>query len=238
MIKIIKLFNLIIILLSSNCILAQSKDSEVKIIGNMKDVMWNGKLIGNINLDTIKNKNNLFGIGPLENLKGEIIVIDGKSYTSTIANDTIIEVNENFKIKAPFFAYTNNNQWDEIKVPDTIQSISQFENYLINISKNIKNPFMFKINGMIDEAKIHVVNLPDGNIVSSPDEAHKGQLNKILINKDVEIIGFFSTKHKTIFTHHNTYLHMHLITIDRKIMGHLDEMTLNKGKVSLYIPKM
>jgi acetolactate decarboxylase len=49
-------------------------------------------------------------------------------------------------------------------------------------------------------------------------------------------IGFFSTEHKAIFTHHDTFLHMHLITTDRQKMGHLDEVFLKKGTIKLYLP--
>jgi acetolactate decarboxylase len=71
--------------------------------------------------------------------------------------------------------------------------------------------------------------------VSSPAEAHQGQVNYSVNDEQVEIIGFFSTEHKTIFTHHDTFLHMHLITADRQQMGHLDEVLLGKG-MKLYLP--
>jgi len=58
----------------------------------MKDVMWKGQLQGIINLDTITNKTNLYGLGPVEYLTGEILVIDGKSYKSTVASDTTMQV--------------------------------------------------------------------------------------------------------------------------------------------------
>jgi acetolactate decarboxylase len=95
---------------------------------------------------------------------------------------------------------------------------------------------LFKFVGTVEQATIHIVNLPKGSIVSSPDEAHAGQVNYELENEPAEIIGFFSTMHKAIFTHHNTFLHMHLITSDRKKMGHLDQLRLKKGTMKLYLP--
>lgn len=95
---------------------------------------------------------------------------------------------------------------------------------------------MFKLSGIVDLATIHIVNLPKGSKVSSPDEAHKGQKNYKVKNEQSEIIGFFSTEHKAIFTHHDTFLHMHLITADRQKMGHLDEVVFKKGTMKLYLP--
>lgn len=82
------------------------------------------------------------------------------------------------------------------------------------------------------------MNLPKGSNVSSPDDAHKGQKNYHLQNEQTDIIGFFSTEHKTIFTHHDTFLHMHLITTDRQKMGHLDEVLFKKGTMTLYLPAL
>jgi len=208
----------------------------VTIVGEMKNVMWKGQLYGNINLDTITNKTNLFGLGPIEYLAGEILIVDGKAYKSTVVSDTTMKVEKTYDIKAPFFGYANISKWTEQTLPDSIQTIQQLETYLDKVTKNSPRPFMFKLKGVVDQATIHIVNLPKGSKVSSPDEAHKGQKNYEIKNEQSEIIGFFSTEHKAIFTHHDTLLHMHLITADRKKMGHLDEVLLKKGTMKVYLP--
>lgn len=202
----------------------------------MKNVMWKGQLYGNIDLDTIANKTNLYGLGPIENLAGEILIIDGKSYKSTVVSDTTMFVDEMYRLKAPFFAYANITNWTEQTLPDSIQTIQQLELNLDKLTVSYPRPFLFKLSGTVEQASIHIVNLPKGSIVSSPAEAHVGQKNYELENEPAEIIGFFSTSHKAIFTHHNTFLHMHLITADRKKMGHLDEVRFKMGTMKLYLP--
>lgn len=225
------------ILTLTNCMTkAQQTTNEVKIVGQMKNVMWKGQLYGNINLDTIAEKTNLYGLGPVEYLAGEILIIDGKSYKSTVTSDSTMKVEETYDIKAPFFGYATISKWTEQNLPDSVQTIQQFELYLDNITKSSPRPFMFKISGTVEQATIHIVNLPKGSEVSSPDEAHEGQKNYELKNEQSEIIGFFSTEHKAILTHHDTYLHMHLITKDRQKMGHLDEVLFKKGMMKLYLP--
>ena len=225
------------ILTLTNCTTkAQQTTNEVKIVGEMKNVMWKGQLYGNINLDTIANKTNLYGLGPVEYLSGEILIIDGKSYKSTVTSDSTMKVEETYDIKAPFFGYANISKWTEQTLPDSIQTIQQLEIYIDKVTKNSLRPFMFKLTGTVEQTKIHIVNLPKGSKVSSPDEAHKGQTNFEIENQQVDILGFFSTEHKAIFTHHDTFLHMHLLTNDRTKMGHLDELKLKKGTVKLYLP--
>lgn len=185
----------------------------------MKNVMWKGQLYGNIDLDTIALKKDLYGLGPVECLSGEILILDGKSYKSTVVSDTSMKVVEDYHIKAPFFGYTNISRWIEQSLPDSIQTIPQLEQYLDQVTKSSPRPFMFRLSGTVEEATIHIVNLPKGSNVSSPAEAHQGQVNYSIKNEASEIVGFFSTAHKSIFTHHDTYLHMHLITADRQKNG-------------------
>ncbi|MDP2688001.1 MAG: acetolactate decarboxylase [Aequorivita sp.] len=202
----------------------------------MKNVMWKGQLYGNINLDTIANKTNLYGLGPVEYLSGEILIIDGKSYKSTVTSDTTMNVEETYDIKAPFFGYANISKWKEQTLPDSIQTIQQLETYLDKTTKSAPRPFMFKLSGTVEQATIHIVNLPKGSKISSQAEAHNGQKTYKLKDEQVDIIGFFSTEHKAILTHHDTFLHMHLVTTDRQKMGHLEEVLFKKGTIKLYLP--
>jgi acetolactate decarboxylase len=211
-------------------------DPIVKIVGAMKNVMHKGELFATINTDTISNRKHLYGLGPLEYLQGEIIIIDGKGYQSTVVNDTSMEVLETMKMKAPFFGYANIDNWTEKELPDSILNVKQLENYLDQITKNDPRPFLFKILATVDSATLHIVNLPKGTKVSSPEEAHKGQKSFDIKNMPVEMLGFFSTEHQAIFTHHDTYVHIHLITGDKKQMGHLEELMLKKGTAKLYLP--
>jgi acetolactate decarboxylase len=209
-----------------------------KIIGAMKNVMRKGELFATINIDTISNKKHLYGMGPVEYLTGEIIIVDGRCYKSVVTSDTTMQVTETMDIKAPFFGYANIDEWAEYPIPDTIRTLLQLEAFLNETTKQYPRPFFFKLTATVDSADVHIVNLPKGTKVSSPEEAHRGQRNFGIKNKNVELAGFFSTEHKTIFTHHDTYMHIHLITDDRKQMGHLEELNIKKGTAKLYLPRL
>ena len=213
----------------------QCLTGKVHITGEMRNVMWKGQLEGNIHLDTIANKSNVVGLGPLEYLGGEIIVIDGKSYKSIVISDSRMEIVETFNIKAPFFAHANILNWSEELIDVDIQTIQQLESFLDNKMSGSSQPLMFKLAGFVKEATIHIVNLPAGAKVSSPNDAHKGLVKYQMENQEAEIVGFFSKEHKGIFTHHDTYLHMHLMTKDKQMMGHLDELSIEKAKMRLFL---
>ncbi|WP_439152013.1 acetolactate decarboxylase [Winogradskyella sp.] len=218
------------------------KDSSIKktytdviSVAAMKDVMWKGQLHGKINLDTIKKKKGLYGLGPNAFLDGEILINDGVTYVSQVTSDSTMVVEKNNTVEAPFFVYANVNEWEQIALPDAIKTIKDLELFIDSKTKDKKRPFAFKLIGSIENGIIHVQNLPKGVKVSSPKEAHQGQVDYNLGYEEVEIIGFFSTEHQGIFTHHDSYLHMHLITKDLGTMGHLDDVSF--GKITLFLPK-
>src|SRR5690606_22899164 len=160
-------------LIFSNCNSKTDQFSgEVKIVGQMKEVMWKGELEGKIALDTIANTQNLYGLGPAEYLSGEILILDGKSYKSSVISETEMKVEETFDLKAPFFGYAHIEQWKKVMLPDSVRTIPQLEHYLEETTKMNPRPFFFKLSGEVEEANIHVVNLPKGTKVSSPQEAH------------------------------------------------------------------
>ncbi len=209
--------------------------SDVKIVGAMKNVMWKGELGSSINLDTIANKQGLYGLGPESYLKGELLINDGHSYVSKVSSDSTMIVEKRFTVAAPFFVYANVREWREIELPPTIKSIQNLEGFIIKKTSSFKGPFAFKLHGQVARAIIHIQNLPAGSKVSSPKEAHQGQVNYELKNEAAQIVGFFSTQHQGVFTHHDSFLHMHLITTDESKMGHLDELDIEK--MTLFLPK-
>lgn len=114
------------------------------ITGAMKNVMLKGQRYGTIDIDTISNKQHIYGLGPIEYLAGEILLVDGKGYKSVVVNDTTMLVTETFAMKAPFLGYANIKSWTERKLPDSISTLQQLENYLDLATKNYPGPFLFQ----------------------------------------------------------------------------------------------
>jgi acetolactate decarboxylase len=214
---------------------SSTSNTDVHVVGAMKDVMWKGELKGKISLDTIQNKIGLYGIGPESYLTGEILIMEGKSYVSRVVTDSTMLVKETYNTAAPFFVYANVIEWETIKVPAKVKDMLALEQYIDSITKEAKRPFAFKVSGKVSEAVIHIQNLPKGASVSSPEEAHQGQIDYNLIDEAIDIVGFFSTEHKAIFTHHDSFMHLHLISKDKSKMGHLDSAVFED--LTLYLPR-
>lgn len=230
------LFSVISLVTFSQYSHAQTIDS-VKVSGAMRNVMKKGELQGTILLDTIQNKTHLYGLGPKEFLKGELLIIDGRSYVSSVNEDGGIKMEETFDVKAPFFVYTNIENWKAFTLPKKIRTIQQLEAFIDKKTKKAKRPFAFKMVGTFAQIYFHIQNLPDGTVVKSHNDAHQGQGKYERENVTGEIIGFFSTEHQAVFTHHDSYIHIHFINSERTEMGHIDDLIFDgKTKIILYLP--
>ena len=205
----------------------------------MRHVMWKGELAGLIRLDTISPSDHLYGIGPMEGLRGEILLFDGIAYVSHVIDESRMKVDMNAGVSAPFFAHARIPCWQEMALPDSIRDLSGLEKFLDKLRENDDRPILFRLKGHFREADIHVVNLPEGTIVRSPDEAHRG-LRRYGFSEGIkgDVLGFHSKSHKSIFTHHDTNIHLHLIDDFRQWMGHVDNLRFDAGRVIMLLPVM
>lgn len=209
--------------------------NTVTIVGEMKNVMWKGQLNAVVDTDTLP-KGNLYAMGPVAFLRGEVLLWNDTLIVSQVGKkgEMVTTVTEN--IGLPFTAYANIGEWVEIAIPKSVKDITGLELFLDSLSQPTDAPYFFKIEGQAKVANIHVVNLPEGTKVTSPAEAHQGLQDYRLKNCAFKALGFYSRNHHAIFTHHDTNMHIHLITTDGKNMGHLDGIHFD-GNIKLYVGK-
>jgi len=211
-------------------------NSSIKVVGEMRDVMWKGNLKGKIATDSLNSKE-IYGLGPIEFLKGEIVIFEGQSYVSKVVDSISHEVFKVPSASAPFFVYTTNTNLKVVELTPANYSLKGIEEHINSLYNNYDQPLLIRIDGVFNTMKLHSVNLPDGQKVSSPDEAHQGLTQYDFKNIFGSLIGFFSRHHKAVFTHHDSFFHAHFISDDRKVLGHIDETDFNSSKVTLKVSK-
>lgn len=198
--------------------------------------MWLGDLEGKISTDSL-NSNTAYGLGPIEYLKGEILLFEGQTYISKVIDSLQHKVEQTESSRAPFFVYSTASDLREINIPQDDFTLKSTENLIDSLYNDYENPLLIRIDGMFDAITVHSVNLAEGSTVSSPDQAHQGLTKYDYENVSGSLIGFFSRKHKAVFTHHDSFFHAHFISDQRNILGHVDAIDFNSNKVSLRVSK-
>lgn len=214
-------------------LLSTSVQAQVRHTGAMREVMKQGKLNGQVSMDSLSQPG-FYGIGPEAFLKGELLLWDGVPYTARVSQGKAMQVHVNREALAPFFVFALVKQWEELLLPDSVKNLMQLEAFLNTHFASVDQPFVFRLQGKTKSARTHLVNLLEGAKVSSPEEAHQGLVHHRLKNTQVDVLGFFSRKHQAVFTHHDSYMHLHLISADKRFMGHLEEMQWKAGSLKLW----
>ena len=82
--------------------------------------MHKGDLSAKVDLNEFESRDGLYGIGAVENLKGEILILDGVSYVSFCEMNDSLKVNtikKTFDVKATLMVYSQVKNWIDIKIP-------------------------------------------------------------------------------------------------------------------------
>ena len=213
---------------------ASAQNMAVRPTGAMRNTMFNGQLSALISMDGTAVPGT-YGIGPLEHLQGELMLLDGHCYVSTVTSDGAMQVVERTDVGAPFFVQQHVVKWDVVELPDSVIDLRSLDDFLTASYAERKTAFAFKLAGTVEKVDVHLVNVPRGTVVNGPDDAHAHNKQYSLVDQEVEALGFFSTQHKAVFTHHDSNIHVHAITSDRSWMGHVERMRFDPRATQLWI---
>lgn len=234
--------NSIIILLVTMFVLSCKQDTstsyEVTYSGNLSDVMG-GKLDATMSLTDLKDLKNLYALGVIDNLNGEIQVFNSEPILSRRGADDI-NMSRNFQAKAALVVYAQVAEWQEIEIPKAILTMKQFEPFLEGNAKkaglDTSKPFPFMIEGYVRKLNWHIVKRGTGNQQQSHMDHMKTGLSGVTVEEKTNIIGFYSNAHQGIFTHHDSKVHMHFKSENGSIAGHVDDLLLGEY-MTLKLPK-
>jgi len=213
---------------------------KVEYKGALKNIMRKGDISSKVSLKKFKNTKDFYAIGALDNLKGEIQIFDSKPFITSVINNKL-SFDNSFNKKATLLVYASVDKWKSINIPNTIITYKQLESFIEQAAKKnqikIDEPFPFLIEGTPKSFDWHVINWKDGDTEHSHKKHINSGLHGTINNKQIEILGFYSNSHHAIFTHHTTNMHMHIKTVDHKLAGHVDALTLSEGMV-LKLPEI
>jgi alpha-acetolactate decarboxylase/formylmethanofuran dehydrogenase subunit E len=192
---------------------------------------------GNILIDTLSKKN-LFGIGPYGKMQGEITIVNGKPLIAQVQSDGNIQIKQSWQAEAPFFVYANVIDWQKYEVTVLINTLSDIQPVLENLAKEkgypLSIPFPFRIESDIDEVTTHVVTPRSAEIIGY--QAGKNQVEYTYQNTSGELIGFYSQQHQGVYTSKKTNIHIHYVSDDMTVMGHVDKILIAEKRVTIYLP--
>jgi acetolactate decarboxylase len=206
--------------------------------GAMSEMGKNG-FAPTISLDSLQKYKHLIGLGPLGKMEGEITILDGKMYggKSLFSGETVV-VND-WKVQAPFLVYADVAEWEKSKLTGKAESLADLEEKIMEVALasgiNLEEPFFFRIEGIFDQMVTHIVTPRTQEIEGFV--AGQNQKNYDHASDSGELIGVYSKIGQRIYTHHDSFMHVHFLNTGKDFTGHLDEFQSKLDQLVIYFPK-
>jgi len=210
---------------------------QVEWAGAQTEVL-RGNVTGHIALGSLSGLSDLYALGPLEGLRGEITLLNSIPYISTVTEAKGIVVGSTFRVGASFLAYVRVGRWVEVTRPPSVRGEVELELFLPEAAAGLgidpAKPFPYLLEGTLPEARFHILNRT-GDAPHNPERHERAKVHFFLKRKAATVIGFYSEGHRGIFTPRGSSIHQHVVTKDRTIAGHVDSIVLGP-EVNLFLP--
>jgi acetolactate decarboxylase len=207
---------------------------DLWFIGGQRETIMNGKLAAVLDLKTLAGRQHLYGIGPIEQLRGEVTIASSRPALARVASDGTVKVTESFEAGVPFFVWAEVPLWHHVPIPAEVRSFQDLESFVPKaageVGLDVDKPLPFLVRGRERLIEFHVLN----RIGDAPHgmEMHKKvQVTFELEDAEMIIVGFHSTKHRGIFTPGDSNIHIHFQTLDNSKSGHIQKLQLGEGAI-------
>jgi acetolactate decarboxylase len=225
-----------IVLLFVSVIPAQQP--QVGHAGALKNFMHKGDISAKFPLSGLQGRDHVFALGALENLKGEIQIFDSRPLV-TYAESGVVQFDSSFARNAALIVYTQVAEWRDSSVPDSVRSMQQLETHVRATATehglDPEKPVPFLLSGSVASLDWHVIDWDPADTVHTHKKHQTSGPHGRIETTDVLVLGFYSNKHRAVFTHHSSDLHMHFKKADQTLAGHVDELELAPG-MQLHLP--
>ena len=213
----------------------------LKVKGALMEMMHEGKLQSRVKLQITIGKSGLYGLGALEDLSGEVMVWDGALWVSQpdSKGGAVATSISQTSLGAALLVSAGVKAWQSTKVNKNVdfKDLDAFiESEARAAGLDTREAFPFLIEGAAPLLNWHVI---DGSKITSEAHGHQEHMKTAvkgnLPNVSVKILGFYSSQHRGIFTHHDSDTHLHVLAEGAKVMGHVDRIKLANG-MTLSLP--
>jgi acetolactate decarboxylase len=213
---------------------------DLHFIGAQRETIMNGRLAAALDLRSLADRSHLYGIGPIEQLRGEVTIADGRPSLARVGTDGAVHVAQSFEAGVPFFIWAEVPAWQMMPIPAEVRSFADLESFVPRAAAaaglDPQQPLPFLIRGRSDLIEFHVLN-------RIGDAAHNMEMHKKiqavfeLANAETVMVGFHSTAHRGVFTPMDSTIHIHFQTIDNAKSGHVQKLDLGRDQ-SLGLPSV
>lgn len=212
-----------------------SANPPVEVHGALREMMHEGRTGPVVEVSRATGSPDSVAVGALAGLAGEVTVLDGEAWLSYAEADGTART---VRTRAPtdsaallVVGRLPGAQWVTLEedVPlaalaDRVAALAQARGV------DTSRPIPFSVEGPLQDLAWHVV---DGRKLGGGPSSHQAHaaagVQGRLERTTGVLVGFYSSQHHGIFTHHDSDTHVHVVLPEQNASGHVDGVTVGRG---------
>jgi hypothetical protein len=213
---------------------------DVSYIGEQREMFNSGEAKAAIRLAELSGLTNLYALGPVAGLDGEITIFDSEAYVSKVRGpEHGYLVDRTFDHGATFLAWAQMREWDDVPVAGWVSNYRELEIFVKEAAQqqgiDTNAPFAFLLAGTPREVVWHInVDRTEGQPINR-ERFKQSKQRYVLHRQRVDIFGVHSERHGGIFMGEDMKIHIHFVSRDTPATGHIDEIAA--GSMILRLPR-
>jgi acetolactate decarboxylase len=210
-------------------------DGEVRVDGELRAMIHAGRVGPNVDLATLLPAPDLYALGALANLAGEVTVVAGTAYLSypDAQEKTRTETVHSTSAAATLLVSAHVPAWRSFNIEAPIR-FDELDAAIATLAAtagvNTETRFPFLIEGGLEDLRWHVIDgsrLPAG---ATSHEDHRAAGVKSRIDRGAAtLLGFYSRDDQGVFTHMGSTTHIHCVVDAPVATGHVDHVVVPAG---------
>ena len=212
----------------------------VRVYGAMRSFMMGPDLGGKVRLASVPTPHR-YALGVAAGLRGELLAWNGPMTLTTVADG-----GKTYSRPAPADAQaallvaSTVSHWQAVPVPAAVRDFPDLERLVARAAAqrglDTAVALPFRLSGRPLAVRYHVMNWPRPAAEHTLQNHKQYAVKGIFSNQPVEMLGFFSRQHQSVFTHHTTFLHLHVRPAGQAFAAHVDSLRFAPGTATLYLP--
>jgi acetolactate decarboxylase len=208
---------------------------RIDLYGTMREVMMEGKTEGRVELAPLQGDARLVGIGALEGLAGEVVLLEGVAWCTRSGALGTLETHAGAEqgVRATMLASARVSSWFTLPVPAGL-SASGIEAFVAQAARDHglgrTQTFPFLIEGGFRDMRAHVLHGRCPNMGSGPPETEP--VRRLIPSAHGRLVGFYTELAPGTLTHMGEKTHVHLLVKEgESLVAHVDELQIDAGAV-------
>jgi acetolactate decarboxylase len=212
-----------------------SWDGQVHVHGALRAMFHEGQTGAMVSLDSVLPNPNLYAVGALADLAGEITVIGGLAYltypeeTEATRTETTLRTDA----AATLLVASEVPAWHSTVTERAIRFEAldeQIAKLAATAGMSPEARFPFLVEGTFEDLEWHVI---DGRRLAGGGPSHEDHLAAaVRVRRDrvpATLVGFYSESDQGIFTHMGSKTHIHCVLKEPFTAGHVDHVDIPAG---------